>query len=949
MGMGVGSRRRMALLLAGAAVTGAMGQGSVAFAQTAPTASTASSSQDGSQLGNTAAEPDNEASKTDIVVTGSRIVRDGSTAPTPVTVLGSEFIAQRGQNNIADSLNELPSFRASQSPASTAGRVVNAGANFADLRSLGGNRTLTLVDGKRFVPSATTGQVDLNIIPAIMLQRVEVVTGGASATYGSDAVAGVVNLILKKHVVGVEGDFQYGQSEIGDNVGYRGALLAGQSFFDDRLHVQIAGEYFRNKGARDPYSRDWGRRDYGIVVNPNPGTNGYPLRVIAPNVHSATMAPGGLITSGPLRGTQFLNDGTPAPFTYGDLAGSQLMLGGSGGGEGNGFFTGFRLLPKIERALVYGRVDYQVSDALTVFADASYSDVDVHSQSAIPFNYGNLTIQADNAYLPQSVRDRMTQAGVTSFGFGRFNTDIGPGQNTTSYRTRRIVTGVEADLGGSWKADASYEYGRTNYDFAFNRARRPALFALSIDAVRDPGTGRIVCRSTLTNPANGCIPYNPFGVGQGDPAAFAYFLGTQSVTQFTEQHSAAANVQGSLFALPGGNLSVALGGEYRKERAVSEVDAVSAASLWDYGNPKSLRGSYDVKEVYGELSAPLLRDVAFARSLELTAAARYTDYSTSGGVTTWKLGGDWEPVDGIRLRVTRSRDIRAANISELFTPAVSSPFAIRDPSNSSSYFILLNTAGNPNLRPEKANTFTGGVVLSPTSRLRLSADYFSIGIDGAISSLAAQDIIDRCFRGETTLCQQVKRNAAGTITTVDNLSINIAKLKTRGLDLEASYRLPLSDFSSLPGELNFRVFATKVFEYTTNDGVVKLDLLGQTSGRNTDPTVPNWNVNGSIGYSDDILSLLAQGRFISAGRYDNRYVEGRDINNNHTPSRFYLNLSASVRLLGDGKRKLELYGVVNNALDQDPPIVPNAASGATNFTYYDVIGRSFIGGIRFRY
>ena len=896
-------------------------------------------------------EPQSESSAApeqleQLVVTGSRIVKDGSTSPTPVTVVGADYLQQRGQTNIADALNELPSFRASSSPQQSASFLSGAGANFADLRSLGSNRTLTLIDGKRFVPSATTGQVDLNLIPTILVERVEVVTGGASASYGSDAVAGVVNLLLKDDFEGLETDFQHGRSEHDDDVEYRAAIHAGGNALDGRLHFSMAGEYVSNDGAGDFYSRDWGRREYGIVTNPAPGTNGQPLYTIADRVHTSTMAPGGLITSGPLRGTTFLPDGTPTQFNYGRLVGTQQMIGG----DGTSFFQGFALLPQIKRKLIYGRTNFDVTDRLNVFLDVSWSRSDAVSQSAIPFNYGNLTIRSDNAFLPASIRDAMARNAITSFGFGRFNTDLGSGHNYNDNEVKRGVLGVEGDIGAEWTYDVSFAYGRYTLDYHFPNSLQPARFTAAIDAVADPATGRIVCRSTLTSPNNGCVPFNPFGSGRNDASRLGYILGEQWAQRAIDQKVAAANLQGPLFALPGGDLKAATGVEYRRESASATVDAASLANAWLYGNSKPVVGSYNVKEVYGEVDAPLVAGLPLVERLNLTGAVRYTDYSTTGSVETWKGGVDWALNDRVRLRATRSRDIRAPNITELFNPSASLPLAINDPVTGTQYFTSVLTAGNPNLKPERADNFTAGVVLEPLPQVTFTADYFETDVKGAIASLAGQDIINRCYRGETLLCSGITREGSGSITAVNNSVINIASLKERGLELEASYYLPLSAFSSLPGALSFRALATKTFQYDSNDGVVTLHLVGQTSSiSRIYPMVPDWVANANIGYDVSGFSGLLTARFISAGKFDNRYVEGIDINNNHTPSRLYFNVSGGWKTQLPQGTDLEIYAVVNNLLDKDPPIVPDASRGVTNYTYYDVIGRTYTAGLRLKF
>ncbi len=896
---------------------------------------------------------DQSGQAAEILVTGSRIARDGSQSPTPVTVLDSSSMNERAQTNVADALNELPSFRPAQTPAGSSNRSQLAGSNFIDLRGLGSSRTLTLVDGKRFVPSAGTGQVDLNNIPSILIDRTEVVTGGASASYGSDAVAGVVNMVLKKDYEGIEGDLQYGQSQRNDNREFRAAFLAGTSLLDGRLHVMGAIEYYNNGGMGDQYTRSWGRKMPGLVVNPSTD-NGYPTRVIATDVHDSKMTDGGLITSGltwgMLNGTddsrlvQFAADGTPEAFEVGELAGSQLMIGGDGASY---FYRGFNMMPKIERKLGYGRIAYEANDNLRLFLDFSHSDTQVNGQSANSYNYGNLTIYSDNAYLDESVRAAMIANGLSSVSFGRWNGDLGQVKTDISTRTTRAVAGAEGSLGSNWTFDASYEYGRTRYVALLKNMRQSAKFKEALDAVVDPSTGNIVCRIALTDPTTSCLPFNPFGVSNFDPDSLSYFMGTEWFKQTSQEHAAALNVQGTLLDLPAGALKAAFGAEYRHEAVDANSDEASQASLWDYGNPKPLHGRYGVKEFYGEINVPVLRDVPFVQSLDLSAAARYTDYTTSGGVVTWKVGAEWQVNDVVRLRATRSRDIRAPNITELFSSAVLGPKALRDPETSGSYFMNVVTSGNSELAPEKADTLTGGVILTPMQGLTFSVDYFNIKINDAISTLTPQSILDRCYDGEENLCDLIVRDSSNTVTTIYNSYINIASLTNRGLDFEFSYRLPLDSISNLPGDIRLRSLATRTIKYTTTDGLSTTRLDGQAV--NTVASVPTWVVNTTLGYDLDRFGIQLQGRFISAGKYDNAYVEGVDINDNHIPSRLYLSLSAQYKLIDTGRGNVEIYATINNLLDKDPPYVPVYGTGATNFAYYDVIGRAGKVGVRFKF
>lgn len=880
----------------------------------------------------------------DIVVTGTRIARDGAASPTPVTVLGGDYLAARAATNVADALNELPSFRGTTTSASTSSTATQAGTNFLDLRGLGSNRTLLLVNGKRHVPTAVTGQVDLNMIPSILIDRVEVVTGGASAVYGSDAVAGVVNLIFKKDFTGIEGDAQYDVSELGDAEGYRLALHAGTALLDDRLHVSGSVELYRNGGIDSMYTRDWGRREYGIITNPARATNGLPVRIITDQVRTSTMTRYGLVTSGLTYGdvtgtadsrlVQFSADGTPIPFNKGELAGTQYMIGGDG--EGDGFLTDFWMAPRVSRQLANGEVRYDAGD-VEIGTAFYYSRAHTSGQAIGPFDFGTLTIRRDNAFLPDAVGAAMDAKGLTTLGFGRFSIDVGPNTSDNTTQTYRSVTDIKGTL-GDWKWDAYYQYGKTDYVGRFKGVRHNARYLAAIDSVIDPATGQAVCRSTLTNPGNGCVPYNPFG-DTNTSAAKEYVTGDQYYHLVTQQHVAAANLTGTLADLWAGPLAVSIGAEYRHESARATADAASVANSYAAGNYKPIDGSYSVREGYIEAELPLVRDLPFAQAIDLNAAIRYADYSTSGGYTTWKLGGTWDIGGGLRLRATRSRDIRAPNVSELYASSVTRITSVTDPFNANaSIFIPTLTSGSTSLTPEKANTFTAGVTYVPDwiNGVRVSVDYYDIKISDAITSLTAQNIVDRCYAGDTALCDLVVRTD-GAISQINIQQINIASFATSGVDFELSYATDL-----FGGRLSWRNLLTYVDKFEQSNGAVVTDLVNQYNGAG----VARWTGNTTISYNRGRVGGSLVGRFVGAGKFDNAFVEGVDINDNTVSSRFYLNLNLNYDLTGDGS--VQVYGVVNNLLDTDPSIAPQTTT-ATNVAYFDQVGRAFRVGAKFRF
>ena len=876
----------------------------------------------------------------DIVVTGSRIARTGFTAPTPVSVIGTQEFERRAYSNVADALNELPAFRATNTPTAGTASTSSAGFNYADLRGLGSTRTLVLVDGRRHVSTATTGQVDLNLIPTLLIERAEAVTGGASAAYGSDAVAGVVNLILKKRIDGLQGEITSGITDKGDGAEYRISLAGGFGFGGGRGSVVLAGEFLDSDGIGDRFSRDWGRRETALITNPTPGVNGMPARIIADNVHLSTMNPGGLITSGPLRGTTFLPDGTVRQYQYGEVFGN-LMIGGDGYGINN--FQDVMLKVPVKRGVVFGHAEYEFSDAFNLFVEGSYGRSQTRSVNGYSRDQASLTIQRDNAFLPASVAAAMDDAALSSFVMGRFNIDVGPARPFVRNETMRGVIGARGDLGGSWNWDAYYQYGRNDFRNRVFNNRINRNFFNAIDAVFDDD-GNIVCRSTLTDPGNGCIPFNPFGNGASEPSD--YLTGTSQYDLVTTQHAAAFNIQGEPFSTWAGPVSIATGVEWRRDRADAVADAGSEANIFHVGNLKAIHGEVEVSEIYAEAVVPLARDLPFAHSLELNGAIRRTDYSTSGGVTSWKLGATYEPVDFLRLRATRSRDIRAPNISELFSSSSLGRGAVINPSTGLAPFANIYTLGNPNLKPERATTTSFGVVFSPRSTsLRASVDYFDIRLNDQIGTLGAQGIVDRCFAGAEEFCDLITIDAANNITDVYNSQLNLFQFKTKGVDFEVSYRT---------GGLSLRLLATHVIDLITIDTAGSVDRAGQVGASGG---IPAWTANANLSYETGPITLNGQLRFIGAGRYD-RTLIGPDedgyspslknsIDDNHVPSVAYVNMSVQYDLERAGGPPVQLFAVVNNLFDKDPPPVPTNAQSTQN-QIYDVVGRAIKVGFRFK-
>lgn len=873
----------------------------------------------------------------EIVVTGSRIKSDGFASPTPETVVSAADIASRAPTNIASIVNMLPQASSTQTPRVNTFAVNSgtAGANFLNLRGMGASRTLVLLDGRRVVGASVDGVVDVNTLPQALISRVDVVTGGASAAYGSDAVSGVVNFIIDKRFTGIKGLAQVGITGQGDGANRRFDLAAGKSFGDGRGHLLASVSYANDEGILNTSSRSWYRKQK-IIANPTPG-NGQPTQLMFENVNIATAAPGGLITQGALRGTVFGQGGVPSTFNFGTVSGN-LMVGGT---PNDLLASAYALSTPVEQVTAFFRANYDFSDAFKVYGEFNYGRAVAKPGSPYNTFFGSLTLQRDNAFLPDDLRAVLAAAGQTTFRFGTHNAEIGRYQTKNTRELQRYMIGAEGDLGAGWSYDVYASYGRSNVTTEAGANVITDRYLSAIDAVRN-SAGQIVCRSTLANPTNGCIPYNPFGLGVNTPAAIDYVTSTSILKSRLEQRVAAATVQGKPFSLWAGPVSIAAGVEYRKESVTGTNDPLSQASAFQVGNYKPTIGSYSIYEFFGEAEIPLLRDSALGRRLDLNAAVRRTHYSTSGSVITWKVGANYVPFDDLKFRATRSRDIRAPNLSDLFQGGTgNNNVSVRDDvTNTRPNFNTLTT-GNPNLKPEIADTFTGGVVYSPgwLRGFRASVDYFDIKVRDAIVAQSAQQTADRCFAGDQTVCPLITRDSNNIITFMRLQPQNLAVERERGLDIEASY------FTSLGSDttLQLRAIATHLFTRYLDDGISINRLDGENSG-----TLPRWRIVSSAALQTGPLRFQLTGRTVSSGVYDREFTSAV-LADNHISGATYVDLGFQAKIDAGG-REAEFFLNVDNLFDKDPVIVYSLGSpqgvAPINASLYDTLGREFRVGFR---
>lgn len=935
----------------------------------------------------------------DIVVTGSRITSSGFTAPTPTTVIDSAQIALNAQPNIFNTIAQLPSLQGSTGVTTGTNSTSSGtqGLSSFSLRGLGPIRTLTLLDGQRVVGANVTGVPDISQFPQLLVERVDVVTGGASASYGSDAVGGVVNFITNKRFTGIKGNVQGGISTYGDDEQVLVQLAGGTSFLNDRLHVIVSGEYAHEEGVGPggfgedaPGSRDW--YTTATLVNRGVLNDGLPQYNYREHAQAYQYALYGLITAGPLQGTAFDAAGNPVPFQYGsngvptrnntgNVTGCYIGFCIGGDLSGN-VGIGTTLKSGLDRYNGYGRISFDIDADNEIYATVNISQVDSNNQPNPGAARSGITLQCSNPFVPASVQAACAANGITQFQFGVNNAimpNIRVNPSRKQYRFVAGAAGKVSALGTDWRYDAYAEHGENITDITVNNMTVNPRYFAAIQATRV--NGQIVCADPVAR-ANGCVPINVIGGTRPSAEALAYAVPENGPFQHTRQTQdvVSANLSGDPFATWAGPVSVAMGAEWRREfyrvtadpygngiltgqtsyNADYPADPVlsNGGGNWYAGNYRAGRGAYNVLESYLELNVPVLNSETLGRA-NLNVAGRATRYSTSGTVYTWKAGGTWDtPLDGVRLRAVTSRDVRAPNLSELFAaPIAANVPNFTNPFNNTSVNISQNTIGNPNLTPEKARNTELGIVLSRPGwlpGLSVSFDYYNIKVSDLISAVTAQQQVNYCFEGVSSFCGSFFLDGPGGVGNfVDVQPFNLASIETKGFDIEASYqfRQPLG----LPGNFTVRGLATHVIHYGTDLGLprtIPIDSAGVNSG-----ATPSWKWLATQTYAQDEFSFFLQERGFSDGVFGSQYivcqtncpastVNSPTLDYNRMPGAIYLDVGGTYNV----NKSLSAYFKVDNLLDRDPTPSPQTNTGVDiNPQLYDIIGRVFRAGVRFNF
>lgn len=899
----------------------------------------------------------------EIVVTGSRIARRDATAVGPITTMTAEDMVYAAPTSVGDLLQSLPSVGVSLNSNGTQG--TSFGVSSINLRYLGsaegsGNRTLVLVDGHRWV-NAVGGRgfrdfVDLNTIPLGIIDRIEVLKDGASAIYGADAIAGVVNIHTKGRVDGIEANMRAGITERGDNENVSAYVNAGHGF--DRGHVLLSASYTKS----DP-----------ILTSDRKVTQ----RALAPLTAPPTSPRGLFVLPGLANNSYF---GTPAAFANNAANAITLIPGTTSIGAGAAADGSFRVATlaaddyntmtqgiyatgPAERAGLFGRLTYDLTDSVTGKMEALYNNRK-SSQRFSPFpldvrGSNGFTISRDQAFNPFGTANGVPTANALAFSGSTFRiqrvpVEVGNRDNIQEVDTYRLAGSLEGrfDLAGEWRWDAFASYSK-------NKASFDAVNQINLENVYRSLASPAICAA-----AAGCVPLNIFGTIT--PQMADYIRYNAHDENGASQYDLAVNVSRELWELPAGPLGFAAGYEYRKEKAYDLPDAFAASlstvlplvsgarqSPTTAQSRDPTRGSYDLHEVYGEVNVPLLADLPGAYRLDVDAAIRYSDYSTVGGKATTKFGVSYRPVEDLLVRSTYSQGFRAPSILELYQGQRQTNFQGVDPCNGggagktgctgvpTTYnqnqfnggLIAGITAGNQNLKPETADTYSAGLALTPFGLpgLTLTADWFEIKVKDAIASQTATQILTSCAN-TGVFCNLVNRAASGEVTRLTQAVVNLSRIEVEGIDATARY-----EFTTDVGDFEVAVDVSYLEKYRTfvpqPDGSVAID---DRAGKGDQPrsTFPRWKGQASARYKVDSIDLGWKARYIGSSTD----VAGNSINGGRTKSITYLDLQLGYTI-PDSDTRVALG--IDNVLDRQPPL--SAANNPINFDMYtyDIRGRYF--------
>lgn len=959
-------------LMAGISVLSA----ATANAQTVNSSETART-EIGSSKGSISAE---EITTEDVVVTGSRVITDGNNSPTPITVLNISNLQATHPTTVFQSLLDVPAFAGSRGGFSSnpgGNNPNNNQVSALNLRGLGPVRTLILFDGHRVPATEPDGLVDANTIPQMLLQRVDVVTGGASAVYGSDAVGGVVNFVTDKTFKGLKVDIQQGISQYGDAATYQAGVAYGADLFGGRGHFETSYQRLHNDGILHRNARDQFNANWTVQGNGCPGGAGSANCVpffLAANALNSSYSYGGKITgpaANPLLNYTFASNGVLQKFVNGSStglpAGTTIQFGGDGIAD-----TSATLIPSQTLDQVFGRFDFDVTDNIHYFASVSATkDQEFHYYGNV--NSQNLTISAQNAFLPAAYQQQLAAAGISTFTFSKKygpESLMPPSNVNDTTQNLYINTGFNGNL-GKFKWEASYTHASTRLETWANSTFDNGRFFAAVDAVKD-SSGAIVCRVTLTNPGlyPGCVPINLFGPSSESQAAIDYTRREGEFLTSLAMDSGSGSISGAPFALWAGPVNVALSGEWRRQSLslTSQNPTIdfaplnctgllyncSAANASSLGTPAYNGGvaprtpvSMTVVEGAIEADVPVLKDFVIAQAVNLNLAYRYAKYVATGSpdlsatpskdrftAQTWKIGVDWRVNDRITFRGTRSQDIRAPNLYELYnTNSITftnsfTDFLTNQNLTGAGNLVQVQAGGNPQLRPETAETATLGVVFKPTPSLSFAVDAYKIDVRDYIATLAGYtaSVQNGCYAGNAFDCSLQQRPGSLTDTSKANavtrwltVPANASTLSTKGIDFEVNYgtRVFARPFS-VRGLLSYQPHI-----YYNLPGQVQQDYAGALGVPATFAAVAQTRASVSLHYKvTDHFTIDWQTTW-REGLHQSPDPTLNSAASADAPAVSFSNLTLSFDLNAPGSGAATLYLNVTNVFNTQAPIAAN--------------------------
>jgi outer membrane receptor protein involved in Fe transport len=933
----------------------------------------------------------------EIIVTGTHIARPELQSPMPISVTHADVAKDFGRDTIYDALLLNPAIGPGIGETSSLGQEYDQGVANINLRNMGANRSLVLVDGERWVSSgARTSAVDLNTIPSALIDRYEVVTGGAAAIYGADAVTGAINVIMKKQITGWDFSATSGISSRGDAGQDTLSLATGGKYADGRGQFVIGGDYTYTAPVSDD-ARYSGRVSY----YPNPAytgpSSGVPANLLYTNTIqiSRSSVPAFCIPSG-ANCKQFyqLINGVVTPVPKSSF--TTLATGETGSQAGNVPYAGdalenLLLRSESQKGSLYAHTSYELTPAITWSGTFSYAR---DSNDATPewpqvrdderpTNwYGGTSGEIatlTNPYLPASLRQFMLANNLTSLPLDRTYLNLPISREYDDRDNITLGSNLDGQLTDTLKWGAFVRYGQVTDAITTTNMIGKTEWLNARNTITDPVSGQIECADPTAR-ANGCQPLNFFSTAPYSQALLNYIEHDRHESNFNSLLTTGASVNGGVFSLPAGDVSVAAGVEWRRETLQTRDDPNTAKLAdiiyspgEDFTLHPALNASRDTTELYGEAVIPVLKDLPLAKHLEIEGAYRYSHYSNSPDTGTWKGGGTWEPVGGFTLRGDYSHSVRVPNFGELYSPPSTTTYGnIPDPCQAAyinqnvNYKANCATAvtgvtlplvtpnlnapvvhggGNQNLTPETSNSFTYGAVFQPKfiPGFDLTVDYWDITIDNVITQLSYITILDDCYDAaggpNQYYCKLITRDAQGNVISVQAQYQNLSGEHARGLDIAANYRRPIGE-----GQFRASFNGTYLAEQTIVAAIGQpgIDYAGEWD-------YPRFKFTLTTSYTLGMFTVGLDTRYISRSEYDaavpnyiyqDPYIQSvwyNDLTFTVRPSARY-NVTLGVKNVGDVSVPLQLQNNAVSPHSAGANFSPGAAnsSGAAD---YDPIGR----------